>query len=321
MIRYQDYVDIMTGGPALARLVPNPALLTPQQLAGVPDIQFEVFEDFRATFDCQSLATLPFPRHLPHINGATLEFKQKYLLLVVPLLAAHSSSGRRKQFYNLATHLLGPNFHGTTANIRQLVSDICAATPADVQRWMGLNPGVARYGAIVKSAADYIKHNAPIGLIAPPSGGPVDLTKHIHGMGMKTACLFFRWMTGSSPDLALWPIASRTFIPVDSRVIQTCRNAQAALIGANPGLAAYSLAGLSMTPLFSTVTNFIQSGLGFGGNYLRADYPFWALANSKPKSAPPICYTRISGLGIACPLLRTGTSPDPRCKQCNCPFI
>jgi hypothetical protein len=319
MQRYHDYVDLMLGGPRLAALVPNHQALNPQQLAGVPDIQFEVFHDIRANFDCQSLATLPFAPALPQIQ-ATPEFKQKYLLMVVPLLAAHSSVGRRVEFYRLAETVLGPGFIGSNAEMTRLVNAIQGATPQVVQQWLGLAPGVAKYGGIVQSAANYIAANAMNGLIPPPPIGPNALTGAIHGMGMKTACLFFRWMTEPAPDLNLWGAAHRTFIPVDTRILQTCRNAQASLAGATPGLAGYVLNGPITPALFNTVTDFVSVGMGFGPDYLRADYPFWALANSKPKKDPPICYNRINALGAQCPMLRTGRSPDPRCYRCNCLF-
>jgi hypothetical protein len=319
MQEYHDYVRLILGGPGLAGLVEDP---TRAQLAGVPDLQMEVFDHIVADFDCQSLNTLPLGRGNSHISDATPEFMSKYLLMLVVLLAAADSDDRRRRFFHLASSVLGnPNtpIVGSDANIRLLVTTLLASTDSQIQNWLRFAPGEGRHGRKVKSAAQYITHVSPRCIVPEPIGGPDTLKNSIFGMGPKTARLYYRWMCQPPPDLGLWPHALNGLeIPVDTRILETCRESLSVVPGANTPHWQNAFTEPINAHTFAYVTQYVQNILGFGANFMQVDYPFWLLARRRNGQLVPGCYSRIQSLGDACPLARFQL---PRCCKSRCAFL
>jgi len=324
---YQDYVILINGGQDLVKLIPN---ATPRQVTGVPDLQMEVFDDVVATFDCQNLNTLPLGAGKSHIFNATSEFKSKYLLMQVVLLAASDSDKRRSQFFRMITIMRNApqeRFEGSNEEIAEIIEYIIHQTPRAIQEEMGIKSVKGRYGRMVHDTAKYIYEVANNGIVPVPIGG-VDELCNIYGIGPKTARLYYRWMARGSPDLGLWQVPVEGLqIPVDRRILKTCFECIEVLGPYYPEIARYrqhanrwlTKNGKSIQPCaFAEVTQFVSEALGFGSRFMDVDYPFWLLGRISEKEKLPSCYQRINSLGTHCPLTELNL---PKCLQSHCPFL
>lgn len=319
MREYHDYAVLINGGSALSALVTAPTHL---QLAGVPDLQMEVFDPIAGQFDCQNRATLPLGPGGSHIPAATPEFMSKYLLMLVVLLAAADSDVRRRQFFNMATSALGATRRpivGSDVIIRELVDVIARSTDHQVQTWLQFKAGKCRHGKKVRSAAKYIQRVAATTAVPPPIGGPNALESQIFGMGPKTTRLYYRWMCQPPPDLGVWPLTTPgQEIPVDTRILESCRESLAVVPGANTPRWQNAFSGKIKPSTFTEVTEYVKTVLKFGPAFMQVDYPFWLLARVPKGQQLPGCYVRIHSLGVVCPLAKFGI---PRCKTSGCPFM